>query len=67
MVLPHPSKLMSAVRFRYPAPRNLRTLCPNCHSQTETFGSKGQGSRYKKISKRNQYLQSYKNGSLAQR
>lgn len=48
-------------------PVNLRTLCPNCHSQTDTYGSKGQGSRYKKVSKRNQYLQSYKNGSLAQR
>ena len=42
-------------------PSNLRLLCPNCHSQTENFGSKGQGSRYKKISKRNQYLQEYKN------
>ena len=41
-------------------PKNLRTLCPNCHSQTDTFGSKGQGSRYKKVSKRNQYLQEYK-------
>ena len=48
-------------------PSNLRVLCPNCHSQTENFGSKGKGSRYKKISKRNQYLQEYKNGSLAQR
>lgn len=25
---------------------NLRMLCPNCHSQTETFGAKG-GRRYK--------------------
>lgn len=41
-------------------PKNLRILCPNCHSQTDTFGSKGQGSRYKKVSKRNQYLQKYK-------
>jgi hypothetical protein len=41
-------------------PRNLRLLCPNCHSQTENFGSKGKGSRYKKVSKRNQYLQEYK-------
>lgn len=48
-------------------PSNLRTLCPNCHSQTENFGSKGKGSRYKKISKRNRYLQDYKSGSLAQR
>ena len=41
-------------------PKNLRILCPNCHSQTENFGSRGKGSRYKKISKRNQYLQEYK-------
>ena len=41
-------------------PSNLRTLCPNCHSQTNTYGSKGRGSRYKKFTKRNQYLQSYK-------
>ena len=27
---------------------NLRLLCPNCHSQTETYGSKGVGARYKK-------------------
>jgi endogenous inhibitor of DNA gyrase (YacG/DUF329 family) len=46
-------------------PKNLRLLCPNCHSQTENFGSKGKGSRYKKITKRNQYLQEYK-ASLAQ-
>jgi hypothetical protein len=41
-------------------PSNLRLLCPNCHTQTENFGSKGQGSRYKKVSKRNKYLQEYK-------
>jgi len=41
-------------------PKNLRLLCPNCHTQTENFGSKGQGSRYKKVSKRNAYLQKYK-------
>lgn len=45
-------------------PKNIRLLCPNCHSQTDNFGSKGKGSRYKKISKRNLYLQKYKNGSL---
>lgn len=39
---------------------NVRILCPNCHSQTENFGSKGNGSRYKKITKRNKYLQDYK-------
>lgn len=24
-------------------PSNLRLLCPNCHSQTETFGGKNKG------------------------
>lgn len=46
-------------------PKNLRLLCPNCHTQTENFGSKGQGSRYRKNTKRNLYLQEYKAG-LAQ-
>ena len=41
-------------------PDNLRLLCPNCHTQTDTFGSKGNGNRYKKISKRNIYLREYK-------
>ena len=45
-------------------PNNIRLLCPNCHSQTDTFGSKGNGNRYKKNTKRNSYLRSYKNGSL---
>jgi hypothetical protein len=26
-------------------PKNLRLLCPNCHAQTENFGSKGKGSK----------------------
>ena len=39
---------------------NLRLLCPNCHSQTETYGNAGKGNRYKKFSKRNLYLQEYK-------
>jgi len=39
---------------------NLRLLCPNCHTQTETFGNGGQGSRYKKNTKRNSYLREYK-------
>ena len=39
---------------------NLRLLCPNCHSQTENFGSKGVGSRYKKNTLRNNYLRDYK-------
>ena len=47
-------------------PKNLRLLCPNCHSQTENYGSKGKGSRYKKSTKRNLYLQEYK-ARLAQR
>ena len=42
---------------------NIRLLCLNCHSQTESFGSKGKGNRYKKVTKRNTYLQQYK-GSL---
>jgi len=25
------------------SPENLRLLCPNCHSQTETFGAKNKG------------------------
>lgn len=39
---------------------NIRLLCPNCHSQTPTFCSRGKGNRYKKSSKRNRYLQQYK-------
>ena len=39
---------------------NLRLLCPNCHTQTETFGNGGQGNRYKKNTKRNLYLREYK-------
>ena len=39
---------------------NLRLLCPNCHTQTETYGNAGKGNRYKKLSKRNLYLQEYK-------
>jgi len=42
-------------------PNNIRLLCPNCHSQTETYAAKGQGIRYhKKSTKRNLYLQEYK-------
>ncbi|MCK9532588.1 MAG: hypothetical protein M0R77_18920 [Gammaproteobacteria bacterium] len=42
-------------------PNNLRLLCPNCHSQTDTYAAKGQGTRYhKKNNKRNLYLQAYK-------
>lgn len=39
---------------------NLQILCPNCHTQTDTYGSKGNGNRYKKVTKRNSYLQEYK-------
>lgn len=39
---------------------NVRLLCPNCHTQTETYGNAGLGSRYKKVTKRNAYLQEYK-------
>ena len=39
---------------------NVRLLCPNCHTQTETYGSKGHGNRYKKDTKRNKYLRKYK-------
>lgn len=42
---------------------NLRLLCPNCHTQTDTFSSKGKGSRYKKNTLRNTYLQAYKSKS----
>lgn len=41
---------------------NLRLLCPNCHTQTSNFGSKGVGRRYRKVAKRNKYLQEYKSG-----
>lgn len=34
-------------------PHNLRVLCPNCHTQTKTWGSKGKGSRNIKYTKRN--------------
>lgn len=43
-------------------PSNLRLLCPNCHTQTPTFGNAGLGSRYRKTAKRNVYLQQYKMG-----
>ncbi len=43
-------------------PENLRLLCPNCHTQTDTYSSKGNGSKYKKDTKRNEYLRKYKSG-----
>lgn len=41
-------------------PSNLRLLCPNCHTQTDTFGTKGRGNRYKKNTQRNQYIREYR-------
>lgn len=34
-------------------PSNLRLLCPNCHTQTATFTSRGFGNKGKKDTKRN--------------
>lgn len=45
-------------------PYNIRLLCPNCHTQTETFGNAGKGNRYKKVTKRNKWLQEYKNAPV---
>jgi len=41
-------------------PSNLRLLCPNCHTQTTTYGSKGTGNTVRKETKRNEYLRNYK-------
>ena len=41
-------------------PGKIQLLCPNCHTQTSTFGNGGKGSRYKKITKRNSWLREYK-------
>lgn len=44
---------------------NLRILCPNCHTQTETFGSKQRnGLGIKKITKRNMYLRTYQSSEI---
>ena len=43
---------------------NLRILCPNCHTQTDTFGSKRNGSGIKKITKRNMYLRNYQSSEI---
>lgn len=45
-------------------PSNLRLLCPNCHTQTDTYGSKGNGNRYKKITKRNEYIRKYRGSEM---
>jgi HNH endonuclease len=47
-------------------PNNIRLLCPNCHTQTSNFGSRGLGSRYKNVTKRSKYISEYR-GRLAQR
>lgn len=44
---------------------NVQLLCPNCHTQTPTYGAKGMGSRYKKITKRNAYLRQYKSDKIS--
>lgn len=42
-------------------PSNLQLLCPNCHSQTETFGAtQTKLSGVVKKTRRNSYLQMYK-------
>lgn len=46
-------------------PINLRILCPNCHTQTPTHGSKGFGNTRKKDTDRNRYLREYKNAPVA--
>lgn len=47
-------------------PDNLRLICPNCHTQTPTFGSKGFGNRYRQATNRSSYIRKYR-GRLAQR
>lgn len=42
---------------------NLRLLCPNCHSQTDTWGSKGGGNTIRKQSKRAVYSRDYRNNA----
>jgi endogenous inhibitor of DNA gyrase (YacG/DUF329 family) len=33
------------------SPQNLRLICPNCHSLTETYGSLNKNGRYKRVAK----------------
>jgi 5-methylcytosine-specific restriction endonuclease McrA len=47
-------------------PNNLRTLCPNCHSQTETYGSKGTGNTVRKETKKNKYLRKFKTVTMGE-
>lgn len=39
---------------------NVRLLCPNCHTQTDTYGMKGRGGMAIKAHNRNRYLREYK-------
>ena len=43
---------------------NLRLLCPNCHTQTETYTSRGTGPKIRKITKRNRYLRNYQSSEI---
>lgn len=36
-------------------PSNLRFLCPNCHSQTATFGNNREGQEFRALLKKNGY------------
>lgn len=40
-------------------PFNIRLLCPNCHTQTDTFCTRGGKKNGNKITKRNSYLRKY--------
>lgn len=44
-------------------PSNLRLLCPNCHTQTDTHGAKGAGNTIRKETKRNNYIRKYRSGT----
>lgn len=46
--------------------QNLRFLCPNCHSQTETFGSKNKANKKKRTATRTEYW-SMKNNELKEK
>ena len=43
---------------------NLRILCPHCHTQTPTYGSKNNRKGEVKDTKRNSYLRSYQSGAI---
>lgn len=43
------------------SPKNIRLLCPNCHSQTDTFNNKGGNG--KKDTKRNKMIRKYRAGN----